>query len=90
MMTRTNTDGVETAHATPLKRRKSKPLPPAPAGAERWISVAEFQSLIGVSRFTVWNMRKRGACPPAHQITPNLIRFKLSEVESWLASRPTA
>lgn len=90
MMTRTNADDVETVHAAPPKRRKSKPLPPAPAGAERWISVDEFRALIGVSRFTLWNLRKRGACPPAHRITENLIRFRLSEVEAWLNARPTA
>lgn len=46
--------------------------------------------MLGVSRATIERLRRspKASFPKAIPIGPNSIRFDLSEIEAWLASRP--
>ncbi|MBA2800157.1 AlpA family phage regulatory protein [Aeromonas veronii] len=54
------------------------------------ITIKDTATTLGVSRATVERIRRdpRAAFPKAIPIGPNSIRFDLSEIEAWLASRP--
>lgn len=50
----------------------------------------EVARMIGVSRGTLWRMVKAGLFPPPIRVGLRAVRWRLSEVLEWIASRPVA
>ncbi len=50
----------------------------------------EVARMIGVSRGTLWRMVKAGLFPPPIRVGTRAVRWRLSEVLEWIASRPVA
>lgn len=53
----------------------------------RWPQVKE---LVNLSRVTVWRMERRGLFPGRVTLGSNSCGWRLSEISSWLDSRPRA
>ena len=45
---------------------------------------------LGVGRTTLWRLIRAGDFPAPRQVTPTVIGWLESEVDRWLADRPTA
>ena len=55
------------------------------------LSDKEFAKLLGVHPSTVWRWRKsRPGFPQPVQFGPNTVRFKLVDVEAWMAAQEAA
>ncbi|AXV18735.1 AlpA family transcriptional regulator [Aeromonas veronii] len=54
------------------------------------VTIKDTATMLGVSRATIERLRRspKASFPKAIPIGPNSIRFDLSEIEAWLASRP--
>lgn len=46
-------------------------------------------SMLGVSRRTVFRMRQRGELPPPIEVSSNIVRWKLSDIQEHLKSLKT-
>ena len=57
---------------------------------DRLLRVREVLRIVGVSRATLYEMVRRGAFPAPVRISAIAVGWKQSEVQRWLASRPTA
>ena len=60
---------------------------PAPATG-RYLRQREILQLVGVSRPTLWDWRRKGLFPQPRRLGPNTIGWLESEVQEWLSSRP--
>jgi prophage regulatory protein len=43
--------------------------------------------MLSVSRATIYRWTKEGSFPPAIQLGANMVRWKASHIEAWLAER---
>ena len=57
---------------------------------ERLLSLREVQTQTGIARPTIYRMMGQGAFPRPVKIGPRAVRWKASDIESWIASRPVA
>ena len=57
---------------------------------ERLLRAKEVAGLIGVSRSTLYRMVAAGQFPQPIRIGPRASRWRMSEVQEWMASRPLA
>lgn len=51
-------------------------------------STKEVAEHLGVSPQTIWNLRRTGNAPPA-TLVGNRLRWRWTDVETWLAERAT-
>lgn len=56
---------------------------------DRWISIEEAASYLGVNKDTIRNWIKKGNGIPAHKLG-KLWRFKKSELDTWIKSGDSA
>jgi prophage regulatory protein len=60
---------------------------------ERFLRRKEVARRIGVGLWTIWAWSKDGRFPPSYRLNPNGVNspigWKESEVEAWIANRPT-
>ena len=56
----------------------------------RYLRMRELLGLLGVSRVTLWDWRRRGLFPAPHRLGPNTIAWTLEDVRAWQSSRPRA
>jgi len=58
----------------------------------RLLRTSEVLRLTGISRTSLWKMRRDGQFPAARRLRPGgrVIGFREDEVRDWLQSRPTA
>ena len=54
------------------------------------VSPKQLASALGVSTTTLWRMRKRHELPDAILIDRKNIRWRVSDIHAWLATRPVA
>ena len=54
---------------------------------DRIIRPAELADRFGVSRQTLWRMRRRGDLPRPLQISSNVVGWRQSTVDRWLEAR---
>lgn len=52
------------------------------------IGLAEVVALTGLSRATIYRMRRAGQFPMPVKVARRRIAWKESEIETWLAERP--
>lgn len=52
---------------------------------ERLLAVKEVASICGIGVSTVWRSSKLGTMPKPIKVSANTTRWKLSEVNEWLA-----
>jgi len=57
---------------------------------EKIIRKTELLELVKLSRSTIWRLEKQGSFPKRRRISRRLVGWLLSEVEDWIASRPSA
>ena len=50
----------------------------------------EVARMIGVSRSTLWRLVRADLFPPPIRVGTRAVRWRLSEVLEWIASRPVA
>ena len=64
---------------------------PATARPERQIRrVADLQAQLGLSRTTIWRLRRAGKIPQPIRISPNAVGWPAHVITEWLAERPKA
>ncbi len=55
--------------------------------SNRFIRMPELMKILGVSRSSVWNYCKSGNFPQPHKISPRLVGWLESDVQSWIETR---
>ena len=75
---------VATVHNLPPERLP----PPAPAPvALRFLRFKEVGLMCGLSRTTIWRMRREGKFPEGRRISANAVGWLAEEVEQWIQTR---
>jgi prophage regulatory protein len=57
---------------------------------DRLLDVKQVTDRTTLSRNTIWDLERAGKFPHRRQITANKVAWLESEVDAWIASRPTA
>ncbi len=55
---------------------------------DRMLRLREVSELCGLCRASIYNYMKAGIFPRAIAVGPRAVRWRLSEIEAYLASRP--
>ena len=64
---------------------------PAIARPERQIlRVADLEAQLGLSRTTIWRLRRAGEIPPPIRLSANAVGWPAHVIAEWLADRPEA
>ena len=58
--------------------------------ANQLLRVSEVAELVGLKRPTIYKRLKAGDFPVPLRISPGAVRWPLSEVAAWIATRPRA
>jgi prophage regulatory protein len=61
-----------------------------PKARARYLRQRDVLQLVGVSRPTLWEWRRKGIFPRPRQLGPNTIGWLADDVEKWMQSRPSA
>ena len=56
-------------------------------GADRLLREEEVCEMVAVSRSTLWRWVSTGSFPPPIRIGPSAVRWRLSAVQDWMASK---
>lgn len=56
----------------------------------RLVRIDAVTDRVGVSRSTIWKMVSEGRFPAPHRLGPRSVAWLISDVESWIRSRPTS
>jgi predicted DNA-binding transcriptional regulator AlpA len=51
------------------------------------LSTDEVAAFLGISRDALELRRRRGSGPPFVRVSPRMIRYRVEDVEAWLAAR---
>lgn len=54
------------------------------------LTVDDVLQTLGISRTTLWEMRRRGEFPEAVRLGARALRWRREDIDNWLADRPTA
>ena len=65
----------------------NKPVAPIPKTPDRIIRAKEVQSMVGLSRTTLWRLENKGEFPRRVSLGGNSVGWKLSEVKQWINER---
>lgn len=57
---------------------------------DRMLRREEVEQRTGMSRSTIYRLMREGDFPLPHRIGQRAVRWRESELETWLASRPLA
>lgn len=74
----------------PARERRIRVLAPTPAALpDAWLTQREAAAYLGVSTATLSHWTNRDDNPvPAHCPSPNVVRYRRSEMDDWLAAQP--
>lgn len=69
--------------------RKSHPIPPPSPDADdlKFLRPMDVCALLGISRPTLWRLRRAGSFPHPTALSQRSIGWRRAEVEAWIASR---
>ncbi len=56
---------------------------------ERLLRRREVEAITGLARSTIYRLMKDGTFPRPIRVGPSAVRWRLSDIEAWMASRPT-
>ena len=56
----------------------------------RILRLPEVMEATGLSRTTIWRMKKRDEFPKSVQLGPRAVGWRSSDIEEWLNSRPAS
>ena len=62
----------------------------SPTPADRLLSIQEVVAMVGLSRATIYDMIKRRQFPPPCRAGLRAARWRLSDVQKWIAALKTA
>lgn len=54
---------------------------------DRFVGMPTVLALVGVSRGTIYNLKKAGTFPPAYKLGPRRVGWSLNEVLAWIEQR---
>ncbi len=57
---------------------------------ETLIGRQEVERMVGLSRSTIYDAMRRGEFPLPLKVGPKAVRWRSSEIEAWVESRPLA
>ena len=57
--------------------------------SDRIVRMNELPSLVGLSERSIYRREAVGEFPARLKLGPNAIGWRLSDIETWIASRPT-
>ena len=57
---------------------------------ETLIGRQEVERMVGLSRSTIYDAMRRGDFPLPLKVGPKAVRWRSSEIEAWVESRPLA
>ncbi len=57
---------------------------------DRVLRIAEVEDMVGMSEATIWREIQTGQFPPALRLSARCRGWRLSDLLSWLATRPPA
>ncbi len=59
-----------------------------PSPQDRLLTTQEVVAMVGMHRVTLYRLRKAGLFPEPVRAGMSAIRYKLSDIERWIDSRP--
>ena len=62
----------------------------ATATTDRLLRLSDVRTLTALGRSTIYRLMRDGSFPEPLKIGPRAVRWRESEIEAWLASRPRA
>ena len=57
---------------------------------DRLLRREEVEARCGIARTTIYRLMRAGQFPEPLRVGPRAVRWRASEIEAWLASRPRA
>ena len=54
------------------------------------LRVADLQARLGLSRTTIWRLRRAGEFPQPIRLSANAVGWPVHVIDEWLATRPGA
>jgi prophage regulatory protein len=57
---------------------------------DRFLRLSEVERVTGLSRTSLWRLRRAGAFPKGYAISPNTRRWLASEIHAWIRSKLTS
>ena len=54
------------------------------------LRVADLQTQLGLSRTTIWRLRRAGEFPPPIRLSANAVGWPAHLIDEWLTARPEA
>lgn len=57
---------------------------------DRLLRRRQVEEITGLARSTIYRLMKDGTFPRPIRVAPGAVRWRLSDIEAWLDSRPTA
>ena len=58
--------------------------------AERLLRRREVEGMTGLARSSIYRHMEDGTFPRPVRVGPSAVRWRSTDIESWMASRPTA
>jgi prophage regulatory protein len=55
---------------------------------DRLLSLREVATMLGLSRVSVWQLRRSGSFPTGRRLTTNRLAWLRSDLLAWIESRP--
>lgn len=65
-------------------------VPPPPEGSLRAMRLREVTQATGLSRSTIWRLRREGRFPVARRLSDGVIGWLETDVLQWIRARPFA
>ena len=62
----------------------------AETGLDRLLNMAEVLEVTGLSRSSIYSLMRQGVFPEPLKVGPRAVRWRLSEIEEWQATRSRA
>ena len=59
-------------------------------GLDRLLTVGEVLEVTGLSRSSIYSLMRQGGFPEPLKVGPRAVRWQLSEIEEWQATRSRA
>jgi len=72
------------------KYSKPTPISPEDFKANQFVTESGAAALLGVSHMTLRRMDERGEGPPRLKLSDRMVRYRLADIEAWVAEQTGA